>query len=336
MGTSTKRPKPKPGQSAGKNANGKQSASQQTAAAAQSAAKTTANAAEESAEVKASAAPAAKAASGALSSTSKTPTAKAPTSPASAKVVAKGTPAPVRSQPTRPLSKQEQKRAVRREEISRKIEERRQQREREQRNRRIKKWAIVGGIPAVAVILIGILIYNLVVEPGIPPWQKGATIDNVQCNTLEQTQTHYHAHLQIYVNGQPFSIPGDVGRQSPGCFYWLHVHSDTGDDGVIHIESPDNRTYNLKQFFDIWGVPLSATNFMNHKVDASHKLTVYVYNPTSQPTDSQTPFTVTPPNNLVPYSGDPTKITLKPHELIVLEYGTPLVPPPAFTFLASE
>lgn len=27
---------------------------------------------------------------------------------------------------------------------------------------------------------------------------------------------------------------------------------------------------------------------------------------------------------------------LKPHELMMLEYGQPLVPPPAFTFLAGE
>ena len=336
MGTSTRRPKPKPGQSAGKHANGKQSTSQQTAAAAQPVAKTTADAAEETAEAKTGATPGAKATSGALSSTSKTPTAKAPTAPASAKVVAKGAPAPARTQPTRPLSKQEQKRSARREEISRKIEERREQREREQRNRRLKKWAIAGGIPALAVIAIGVLIYNLVFGPPTPLYQQGVPIDGVQCNANEQLVSHYHAHLQIYVNGQQVAIPTDVGRQAPGCFYWLHTHPIPGDDGVIHIESPDSRTYNVKEFFDIWGQQISATSLMGHKVDASHKLTAYVYYPTAQPTDPNQPFAVTPPGNLTPYTGDITKIILKPHALVVLEYGTPLVPPSAFTFIAGE
>lgn len=335
MGTSTKRPKPKPGQSAGKNVNGKPSANQQTAAA-QSAAKATADAAEGTSEAKTSATPGAKATSGDLSSTAKTTTAKAPTSPTSAKVVAKGTPAPARPQPTRPLSKQGQKRAVRREEFSRKIEERRQQREREQRNRRLKKWAIVVGIPALAIIALGVLIYNLVFGLPTPLYQQGVPIDGVQCNANEQLVSHYHAHLQIYVNGQQVSIPTDVGRQAPGCFYWLHTHPIPGDAGVIHIESPDSRTYNVKEFFDIWGQQISTTSLMGHKVDASHKLTAYVYYPTAQPPDTNTPFTVTPPSNLVPYTGDITKIILKPHALVVLEYGTPVVPPQAFTFIAGE
>jgi hypothetical protein len=234
-------------------------------------------------------------------------------------------------------TRRDQKRDLKREELSRKIEERRQQREREQRNKRIRK-GFYWGIPAVAVLIgIGILVYNLVFGPQVPPWQKGATIDGISCDALEQTQTHYHAHLQVYVNGAEVPIPGDVGRQSvTNCFYWLHVHSDAGDEGVIHIESPDNRTFTLKQFFDIWGQTLSATNLMGHTVDSSHKLTVYVYNPTDQPPDSSQPFTVTPPSNLTPYTGDPTKIGLKPHELIVVEYGTPVVPPSAFQFLASE
>lgn len=28
-------------------------------------------------------------------------------------------------------------------------------------------------------------------------------------------------------------IPTDVGRQSPNCYYWLHTHQITGDDGVV-------------------------------------------------------------------------------------------------------
>ncbi len=35
-----------------------------------------------------------------------------------------------------------------------------------------------------------------------------------------------------------------------GCFYWLHTHTE---DGIIHIESPVQRTFTLGHFFAIWG-----------------------------------------------------------------------------------
>lgn len=195
-----------------------------------------------------------------------------------------------------------------------------------------------GGLGAlVVVIILGFFIYNQLFGPQAAAYLKGDPIDGINCDTLEQASIHYHAHLQLYVEGAQISIPVDVGRQSrTGCSYWLHTQPDAGDEGVIHVESPDNQTFTLHQFFDIWGQQLSATNLLGNQVDASNKLTVYVYTPTSQPTDSKDPFTVTPPSKLKPYTNDPTMITLKPHELIVLEYGLPIVAPPAWTFLASE
>jgi hypothetical protein len=328
MGTSTRRPKPKPGQSAGKNATTGQNGSQPTAGAPQPKAKTTTGAVDSTAKTTTS---------GTLPTPSKTPTAKAPTSPTSAKAVSKAPPAATKPQPAQPpMTRRAQQQLARREEISRKIEDRRLHREREQRKQSVKKWAIIGIPSAIGIVLIGILLYNLVLGPQVAPYLRGATIDGISCDALEQTQTHYHAHLDVYINGAQVPIPSDVGRQSvTGCFYWLHVHSDTGDDGVIHIESPDSRTFSLKQFFDVWGQQLSATSVLGHKVDATHKLTVYVYNPDTQPTDSTQPFTVTPPSNLTPYTGDPTQITLKSHELIFVEYGAVVAPSP-WSFLASE
>ena len=100
--------------------------------------------------------------------------------------------------------------------------------------------------------IIGIIIF-VQVQNGQPVWIKGDPIDGISCG-IEQFGTHYHAHLQIYVDGAQVPIPGDVGRQATsGCFYWLHVHPDTGDEGNIHIESPTDQTFTLHQFFDIWG-----------------------------------------------------------------------------------
>ncbi len=326
MGTSTNRPKPKSGQSAGKNVSGQQSAEQQAADA-----KTGGSAQLPKAKTQP-----AKTMSGALPSTSKTPTGKTPTGPASVKVVSKAQSSPAKPPPGPLLSKREKQREARREEMSRRIEERRQQRERELRQRRAKRWAIFGIPTAVAAALIGIFVYNLLFGPQVAAYLRGETIDGITCGA-EQLATHYHAHLRIYVNGTQVPVPNDVGRQSrTGCLYLLHTHASDGDEGVIHIESPDNRVFTLKQFFDIWGQDFSVTSLLGHKVDASHKLTVYVYNPTEQPSDAKQPFTVTPPENLEPYTDDPTKIQLKPHQLIVLAYGTPVPKPTAWTFLAGE
>jgi hypothetical protein len=83
----------------------------------------------------------------------------------------------------------------------------------------------------------------------------------------EQAIFHIHAHLTIFVNGSPRQVPAGIGIpaaqaqntargafiSSGTCFYWLHTHAA---DGIIHVESPVQRTYTLGDFFDEWGQPL--------------------------------------------------------------------------------
>jgi hypothetical protein len=105
----------------------------------------------------------------------------------------------------------------------------------------------------------------------------GKAVDGIQCQTNEQTVYHVHSHLSVFVNGKqrviPYGIgiPGDVPQQtaqgvfiSTGtCFYWLHTHAN---DGIIHIESPSaNLTFNLGEFFDIWGQPLKTNQIATAK-----------------------------------------------------------------------
>src|SRR5690242_6562978 len=101
--------------------------------------------------------------------------------------------------------------------------------------------------------------------------QLGDTIDGIKCQRTEKVAYHIHAHLAIFVKGKQRQVPLGIGIGPPWrgqdarvgpfvtsgtCFMWLHTH--TGD-GIIHIESPDKRTYTLGQFFDIWGEKLSST-----------------------------------------------------------------------------
>jgi hypothetical protein len=142
---------------------------------------------------------------------------------------------------------------------------------------------------------------------------QGATVDGVKCEAQEQVVYHIHAHLQVYVNGQPRTLPaaigmvGPVSEQTPygpfygatKCYYFLHTHAT---DGVIHIESPTARIYMLGDFFDEWRQPLTPTDVAGNQ----GKVTAYV--------------------NGKPWTKDPRSIPLIPHESIDLDVGSPVVP----------
>ena len=147
----------------------------------------------------------------------------------------------------------------------------------------------------------------------------GNSVDGIQCLGNEQLLFHIHAHLAIFVNGTPRQLPFAVGidgaqaqgtSQGPfvsngGCFYWLHTHAS---DGIIHIESPQQRTFTLGNFFDIWGQPLGPT-----QVGPAVGQVTALYNGQH-------------------YLANPRDIPLNAHALIQLEVGTPLVKPETVSF----
>lgn len=148
----------------------------------------------------------------------------------------------------------------------------------------------------------------------------GQPIDGIQCSGKEQLVFHIHAHLAIYVNGSARTVPEGIGIMPPrhetqnaagvptvisgACFYWLHSHTS---DGILHIESPVQRTYTLGNWFDIWGIPLDST----HVGPASGTVIAYL-------------------NGQV-YSGDIRSIPLDVHNLIQLDVNGNVAPAP-FTF----
>ena len=147
----------------------------------------------------------------------------------------------------------------------------------------------------------------------------GGKVDGIMCNTNEQLLFHIHAHLTIFVNGSPRQVPAAIGipgaqfQQTPQgpavgsgtCFYWLHTHAA---DGIIHIESPVQRTYTLGDFFDEWGQPLGPNTL---GPQTGHVVAIY---------------------NGMAYRGNPRDIPLNAHAQIQLEVGTPLVAPEHVSF----
>jgi len=75
--------------------------------------------------------------------------------------------------------------------------------------------------------------------------------------TTEGTVLHHHAHLDLFVNGRRVTVPALVGiDEQAGFLTELHTHDPSG---IIHVESPVQRSFTLGQFFCEWGVKLSAT-----------------------------------------------------------------------------
>jgi hypothetical protein len=198
------------------------------------------------------------------------------------------------------------------------------QRQQRRRQMQIRTWI---GAAVLAVVAAVVLVVVLTVGGGTTAATNtgtgathaatGASVDGISCQTSEQVAYHIHAHLAIFDNGKQQTLPRGIGIPNPQvqngfvvsgkCFYWLHTHDTTG---VIHVESPTQRSYTLGQFFDIWGQPLNGS-----QVGSAHgKLTVFV--------DGHQ------------FSGDPRSIVLTPHKLIQLDVGTVVSPKP-FTFPAG-
>ena len=92
------------------------------------------------------------------------------------------------------------------------------------------------------------------------------TIDGIQCDGRERYDIHNHMHLDIFINGKEFIVPSGIGFIPDLCLYWLHTHDD---DGVIHIESPYNRTFTLGELFHIWGENFSNSQLFEYRVGQS-------------------------------------------------------------------
>jgi hypothetical protein len=209
------------------------------------------------------------------------------------------------------------KRARQASQAQRKLEEMRRQQKARQRLQRLLIGAGTVVVAAVIAVVTIVVVANRSSTPAkaVTGPATGATVDGIKCQTNEQAVFHIHSHLAIFDNGAQQTVPHGIGIPGPQtvqngfvssgkCFYWLHTHDATG---VIHIESPVQRTYTLGQFFDIWGRKLSSDQVGS----AKGQVTAYV--------------------NGKRYSGDPRSIKLGSREAIQLDVGK-VVPPKPYTF----
>jgi hypothetical protein len=128
----------------------------------------------------------------------------------------------------------------------------------------------------------------------------------------EAVATHYHSHLDVFVDGKHVTVPKYVGINL-GANYLTELHThDTR--GVIHIESPKtNDHFSLGQFVAEWGV------FLNSRCIGAYcdGLKWYL--------------------NGKLQTGNPQKYVLQPHDEIAIVVGKPPAKiPSSYKFLGGE
>jgi hypothetical protein len=147
---------------------------------------------------------------------------------------------------------------------------------------------------------------------------QGQQVQGINCRKALNNLFHHHVQLSLFVNGTQIALPKGTGMKNPGhnsfiyhadCFYFLHTHDQTG---IIHIEPPTGTTYTLRNYFAVWGEPLSLNGFAGY----TGSVAVYI-NGTLQP------------------GLDPNSVTFSPYEEITLVIGTPPSWIPAYTFPAG-
>jgi hypothetical protein len=143
-------------------------------------------------------------------------------------------------------------------------------------------------------------------QVGAAPWNPGLDtlpdrLGPLGLNDLtnEGQVVHIHQHLDIFVNGKHEPVPANIGIYDGQFLTELHTHDASG---IMHVESPTEREFDLGQFFGVWGVRLNSECVGGYCRQVT-PWTVYV--------------------NGRPYSGDPAALVLKPHQEIAFVIGTP-------------
>lgn len=222
-------------------------------------------------------------------------------------------------------TKRDQRRDTRREQFQQRQADRKRARERQIRTQRIRRYSIIAG-GVLLTALVAFFVVNAVIAANQPHQHgqyttpaTGEAREGLSCLTSEGATQHFHVYLAIYANGQQVQVPGNTGivqQGTSGCLYPLHIHSDAGDENILHIESPTNDTYTLGQFYAIWGQTLTRTQTGDYKADATHKLIFE---------------TVDDKGKVTTVTGDPWNIKLTAHETIYVLYNSPDVKPAPFT-----
>ena len=115
------------------------------------------------------------------------------------------------------------------------------------------RYKATGIAAAIAIIVVLGVYFSENQQP------SATVIQGVHCDPTEGIEFHVHAHLDVMVDGKSVTVPAGIGIIPNECLYWLHTHNTSG---VIHIESPQQMTFTLGQFIQVWdNTPNISPNF---------------------------------------------------------------------------
>src|SRR5213078_4647809 len=101
---------------------------------------------------------------------------------------------------------------------------------------------------------------KLAVNTGKAPWPTPTDVPErvdeagLPHSATEYLTIHYHAHLDVFVNGKSEPVAASIGRVDNELFSPLHTHATSG---LVHIEAPSAQRITLRQLFTEWGVRLT-------------------------------------------------------------------------------
>lgn len=187
-------------------------------------------------------------------------------------------------------------------------------RRKQQRRAKVILWSAIS-LSAIMLIVMGYF-YVQIEYIVAHPRPVFATINGISCDTGEQSSYHIHAHVSIYINGKAVQIPKSIGIENTGnyaCFYWMHTHTS---DGILHIEAPQKlHNLALDDFLTIWQIGFPKLGFPAELLQQTG-WQIYV---------NGKPFTGTKVTSPLI-----TEVPLNSHDVVTMEYGTPIVPPDKF------
>ena len=95
-------------------------------------------------------------------------------------------------------------------------------------------------------------------QTGAPPWPLG---DNQAQRMVDAGQpqlrsegsvVHYHAHLDVFYNGETVLVPAGIGIDlDKEVISPLHTHQPSG---IVHVEAEKDTEFNVAQLLTEWGV----------------------------------------------------------------------------------
>jgi hypothetical protein len=112
-----------------------------------------------------------------------------------------------------------------------------------------------------------------------PPWQPNYTdltqrIEAMDLPGFNETISHTHAWLHVYVDGKQEPVPANIGIDpATQTLAALHTHDA---EGIVHMEADREFDFTLGQFMAVWGVAFSKDRLGSLTPKGDQQLQVYL------------------------------------------------------------